>query len=80
MSDLLDVEISAEITLIVGVSRAMVFNMKARRHDGRGLKRKPGSGRHNKICLDEFLMGVAAEIEVDPTFGIRKLGKDLEVS
>ncbi len=78
MSDLLDAEISAEkIALIVVVSRAMVFNVEARKHDARDLERKSGSGGHNKICSDEFLMGVAAEIKADLTIGIRKLGKDL---
>ncbi len=72
MSDLLDVEISAEkIALIVGVSRATVFNVASRESLG-----VVGTTSRS----DEFLMGVAAEIEADPTIGIRKLGKDLEVS
>ncbi|QQP50581.1 Uncharacterized protein FKW44_011622, partial [Caligus rogercresseyi] len=65
-SDLLRALVSvAEIVKIVGVSKTMVYDTKKKLEAGDSLERKPGSGGHNKILTDEFLVGLFAEIKED---------------
>ena len=67
-----------EIVEIVGVGKTMVYNTK--KLEARdSLHRKSGSGGSNKILTDDFLVGILAEIEADPTKSMRKLTKDLNV-
>ncbi|QQP38002.1 Uncharacterized protein FKW44_018463 [Caligus rogercresseyi] len=65
-SDLLRAPVSvAEIVKIVGVARPCVYDTKKKLEVGDSFERKPGSGGHNKILTDEFLVGLFAEIEED---------------
>ncbi|QQP41198.1 Uncharacterized protein FKW44_015486 [Caligus rogercresseyi] len=65
-SDLLRALVSvAEIFKIVGVSKTMVYDTKKKPEAGDSFERKPGSGGHNKILTNEFLVGLFAEIEED---------------
>ncbi|QQP42538.1 Hypothetical protein FKW44_017236 [Caligus rogercresseyi] len=41
----------------------MVYDTKKKLDAGDSLERKPGSGDHNKILTDEFLVGLYPEIE-----------------
>ena len=81
VSDLLDADVAiAKICEIVGVSRATVFNVKARKTNGGEVNRKEGSGGSNKRRSEEFLTGVAAQIETAPTTSMRTMAKELNVS
>lgn len=81
MSDLLDAQVPVkDIMKIVKCSRSLIFKVKKKKKDGEDLSRKAGSGGHNKIVDDEFLSGVASEIEAVPTRSMRKMAKDLRVS
>ncbi|QQP36383.1 Uncharacterized protein FKW44_021463, partial [Caligus rogercresseyi] len=51
--------------LIVGASKPMVYDTKKKPEAGDSFERKPGSGGHNKILTNEFLVGLFAEIEED---------------
>ena len=71
VSDLLDAQVSvSEVMDIVKCSKAM-------KKTGEGFARKAGSGGHNKIVTDDFLVGLIAEIKADPTRSMRRLAKDL---
>ena len=81
VSDLLDAQVSvSEVMDIVKCSKAFVYKVKAMKKTGKGFARKAGSGGHNKIVTDDFLVGLMAEIEADPTRSMRKLAKDLGVA
>ena len=79
VSDLLHAHISHEkIKEIVGCSDSLIFKVKRLEKEGKSLKRKEGSGGHNKIRSDEFLVGLASEVEADNTVSMRKLSKELK--
>eukprot|EP00095_Tigriopus_kingsejongensis_P011931 snap_masked-scaffold939_size78603-processed-gene-0.4 protein:Tk11931 transcript:snap_masked-scaffold939_size78603-processed-gene-0.4-mRNA-1 annotation:"hypothetical protein TcasGA2_TC008936" len=61
-----------EVIDIVSYSRSLVDKVKKLRQDGKSLTRSKGSGDHNKKLTDEFLMGVACEIEASPQTSIRR--------
>eukprot|EP00095_Tigriopus_kingsejongensis_P012128 maker-scaffold560_size136926-snap-gene-0.23 protein:Tk12128 transcript:maker-scaffold560_size136926-snap-gene-0.23-mRNA-1 annotation:"rims-binding protein 2-like" len=62
-----------EVMDIVSCSRSLVDMVKKLRKDGKSLTRSKGSGGHNKKLNDEFLMGVACEIEASPQTSMRKM-------
>ncbi len=79
--DLLHAQVpSDKIAEIVGCHKNTVFNVKKMEKDRGDIKRKKGSGGHNRKRTEEFLTGVAAEIEASPTTSMRKLAKELNVS
>ena len=81
VSDLLHAQVGIkEITDIIGCHRSFVYKVKNMMNNGDDLSRKPGSGGHNKKVDEDFLTGLSAEIEADPTRSMRKLAKDLNVS
>jgi len=69
-----------KIVDIVHCSTSFVYKVKAIFKTKGTLQRKPGSGGHNKKRTEEFLTGLACEIEASPTTSIRKLAKELNVS
>eukprot|EP00095_Tigriopus_kingsejongensis_P002922 maker-scaffold336_size202805-snap-gene-1.52 protein:Tk02922 transcript:maker-scaffold336_size202805-snap-gene-1.52-mRNA-1 annotation:"unnamed protein product" len=62
-----------EVMDIVSCSRSLVDKVKKLRKDGKSLTRSKGSRSHNKKLNDEFLMGVACEIEASPQTSMRKM-------
>ncbi|QQP57556.1 Putative transposable element [Caligus rogercresseyi] len=60
--------------------KTLVYDVKKKLETGKGLKRKMGSGGHNRKVDEDFLMGLMAEIEADPTRSMRKMAKVFEVS
>jgi len=80
ISDLLDAQVpNKEIIDIVKCSRRLVSTVKKLKEDGETLKRKPGSGGHNKVLNNAFMDNVAASIEAEPTKSMRKMAKTLDV-
>ena len=81
VADLLHAQVDPkEIMNIVKCGKTFVFAVKKKMKAGKGFKRKPGSGGHNRIIDDDFLTGLMAEIEADPTRSMRKMAKDLNIS
>ncbi len=70
ISDLLHAVVDiATITSIMECSPSLVYKVRSMIKNGESLARKPGSGGNNKIHSDEFLMGLASEVEADGTKG-----------
>ncbi len=80
ISHLLDAEVSVkDIAGIVECSERLVYKVKRLKREGKGLARSPGSGGLNKIRTEDFLTGVACEIEASPTSSMRNMAKTLGV-
>ena len=75
--DLLHAQV--EIMKIVDMSRATVFRVKSKMAKGEGVKRKEGSGGHNRKLSDEFLANLKEDIEASPMTSMRTLAKDKNV-
>eukprot|EP00095_Tigriopus_kingsejongensis_P003488 maker-scaffold378_size191342-snap-gene-0.22 protein:Tk03488 transcript:maker-scaffold378_size191342-snap-gene-0.22-mRNA-1 annotation:"guanylate cyclase 32e-like" len=58
---------------IVSCSWSLMDKVKKLRKNGKSLTWSKGSGGHNKKRNDEFLMGVACEIEASPQTSMRKM-------
>lgn len=69
-----------EICKILEVSSATVYRVKQQQEAGESLTRKPGSGGHNKKRTEDFLTGLACEIEATPQKSMRTFAKELNVS
>ena len=81
IADLIHAHVSnRRIMDIVGCSKELICKVKRLLRAGESLKRRPGCGGKNKIRTEEFLTGVASEIEADGTISMRKLAKELKVS
>eukprot|EP00095_Tigriopus_kingsejongensis_P001026 maker-scaffold587_size153100-snap-gene-0.23 protein:Tk01026 transcript:maker-scaffold587_size153100-snap-gene-0.23-mRNA-1 annotation:"phosphatidylinositol -trisphosphate 3-phosphatase tpte2-like isoform x1" len=66
-----------EVMDIVSCSWSPVDKVKKLRKDGKSLTKSKGSGGHNKKLKNEFMMGVACEIEASPQTSMRKMAKEL---
>jgi len=81
VSDLLAAHLTPkEIIGIVKCSRSLIDKVKRLKKTGGGLGRKVGSGGKNKKRTEDFLIGVASEIEADGSTSYREMGKALGVS
>ncbi len=69
-----------DICRIVGCSRTMVAKVRQLKNDGNHLKRKPGSGGHNRKRTDEFMDDLKDRIDADPTISMRQLAKEKNVT
>ncbi len=70
----------SKVTTIVECSVATVYRTYNTFKARGDIKRKEGSGGHNKKKTETFMMGVACEIEASPTTSKRAMAKDLGVS
>ncbi|QQP37282.1 Putative transposable element [Caligus rogercresseyi] len=67
VADLLHAQVKViDIMEIVKCGKTLVYDVKKKLETGKGLKRKMGSGGHNRKVDEDFLMGLMAEIEADP--------------
>lgn len=81
VADLLHAQVKInEIVNIVDCSRNFVYVVKRKVDAGETLARKLRRGRYNRIVNNNFLMGLAAKLEADPTRSMRKMAKDLNVN
>ena len=77
---LLDVGLKhGQICEVTGVSMRFVAKVRTIVAAGGSFERKPGSGQPPGIRTEDFLCGLAAKIEADPTKSMQKLTLDLEV-
>ncbi len=68
MSALLSAQVPlTDICKIAGCGETLLKKAKKLDKEGKGLKRKPGSGGHNKKLTEDFLTGLACEIKASPT-------------
>ena len=68
-----------EIAEIVGINLSTVWHLKQAKNAGKGTKRTPGSGEHNKKRSEELLKTVQTQVYLDPNLSIRKLSAEMEV-
>ncbi len=81
MSTLLSAQVPlADISKIVGCGKTLVKKVKKLDKKGKGRKRKPGSGGHNKKLTEDFLTGLACEVKASLTTSMCTFAKDINVS
>ncbi|CAB4070257.1 unnamed protein product [Lepeophtheirus salmonis] len=68
-----------EMAQLVLCSFALVSKIKTLNHEDRGLRRKYGSGDHNKKSTSEIMDDIKAAIPNSPTTSMRSLEKNFRI-
>ena len=64
---------------LLDVKKTCVYEVRKKLRNGTSLDRKPGSGGHNLKQNEDFLTGLASEIEAKPDTSMRELAKVAQV-